>query len=426
MGDVKARIRLPAGGNAAEASTITQDPQSQTGNNYFPVKEWSITDDMLNLSDSACVTIANIDGENTGRFAVGQRVEFDTADSDVANGQWCRHFTGRVTGIQTHSDGGGGSTIMLSMMDLGWHLTSSHGKPLTRIKGIRFSKLLEFLIDPSWGFLSENGHLLIQGTNDLNKRLKHGRQVILINHKPQLGAVLPLIQIEPGQTPFDLIKLYAQRDGFLVNVGARGELIFFRPSYNDPALYHLNYHGTQRPEHAGNNVVGSPRVSETIDGVYSEVTCYSTVVIPPEIVNTENPNEMYRKNVSSPSPNPLPFTRRWVMSDGEAINERLRTNRATWTWQMGLFNSWTYEVEVPTHSIDGAFLVSDTMIAISDTVNGVSGTYYVQSVRRSSTLRDGTRAALTIRRPGLLNPELASIELGGGAKKAAKRPKAKK
>ena len=427
MGQVRARIRLPAGGSASQASTLTMDPNSETGSDYFPVKEWSITDDMLNLSDAASVSIANVDGENSGRFSVGQRVEFDESDPDVADGTWIRHFTGRITGVRTYSDASGGSNIMLSMMDLGWHLTSSHGPPLTRIKSIRFSKLLEFLIDPTWGFATDSsGKLIVQGSNDTNKRIKHGRQIIIINHKPQLGAILPLIQIEPGQTPFDLLRLYAQRDGFLVNVGARGDLIFFRPAYNDPALYLLEYHGTSSPEHASNNISGSPSVNETIDGVYSEVTCYSTVVIPPEVANTENPNEMYRKNKSSPSPNPLPFNRRWVMSDGEAINSTLRTNRATWTWQMGLFNSWTYEVEVPSHSIDGAFLVSDTMVSVNDTVNKVSGTYYIQSVRRSCTVRDGIRSALTIRRPGLLNPELASINLGGGAKKAAKRPAAVK
>ena len=239
-----------------------------------------------------------------------------------------------------------------------------------------------------------------------------------------LGAILPFIQIEPGQTPFDILRLYAQRDGFLVNVGARGDLIIFRPSYDDESFFRIHYHKTSEPSRTLNNVMGQPTVTESIDGLYSDVTCFSTVVIPPEIQNTENPNEMYRSNIFKPDTNPLPFNRRWIMSDGEAINSTLRTNRAKWTWQMGAFQSWGYEVEVAGVSMGEAFLVSDTMCTVDDTVHKVSGAYYVQGVRKSSTLQNGLRTSLKLRRPGLLNPELAA--LGGGAKKAATRPAAVK
>lgn len=417
----RVRIRTPAGGDPLQAITVTADPLDRGGilTNQFPAKEWAITDDVLNVADTACVTVANDDGENAGKFALGQRIEIDISDPDVAGGQWLRQFTGRITALETCSDLSGGSVIQISAMDLGWHLTSSAGPPLFNLKGITFNALLSAVIDPSWGF----GPIVSDAS--LNTRLKHGRQVIIINHKPVLGAVLPFIQIEPGQSPWDVIRLYAARNGVLINVGARGELIFFQPQYNDQPLYDVEYHPAHDLARNSNNIVGRPTLRETIDGRYTEVQCWSTVVIPPEIQNTENPNEAYRHATYKPTPRPLPFNRRHVFSDPEAINQTLRLNRAVWKYQMDLFNSWEYSCEFNRVSQGGALFVSNTMISVNDAVNGVTpGAYYLQAVRKSCTMREGgPRAKLTVRRPGLLNPALNSL-LGGGAQKAAALPPA--
>ena len=211
----------------------------------------------------------------------------------------------------------------------------------------------------------------------------------------------------------------------LVNVSARGGLVFFRPHYDKQPLYSASFHNVDNPYSSRTNVVGRPTLKEVIDGLFSEVQCWSTVVIPPEIQNTEKPNEIYRHNAYRPPQNPLPFFRREVFSDGEAINPQLRKNRAIWKYQLGLFNSWTYEVEFDGHSQGGAFFVSDEMISVNDSVHKLDGVYYVQSVRRSSTLGSGLRSKLVIRKPGLLNPELTALKLGGGAKKAAKQKEPK-
>jgi len=420
-GEVRLRARVfssrPTGDRALDlldTQAITTEARLRAP--AYPAKEWSITDDVLNLSDSASVAIANDDGEHSGKFDIGQRIEIEESDPAVANGRWVRHFTGRITAIESSSDVDSGSNILLTAMDLGWHLTSCHAKPLTNIKGIRFQRLLDLLIDPTWGF----GQTNTERGNDLNRTLKHGRQVIVINHKPQLGAILPFIQVEPGQTPFEILKTYAAREGVLVNVSARGELVLFRPRYDTDPLYALQYHGSRDDQRRRNNIVGRPSVRKSIDGVYSEVECWSTVVIPPEVANTENPNEMFRHSTVTASPNPLPFFRRQVVSDGEAINEKLRTNRATWNLQMGLFNSTQYEAEFPAHSQGGAFFTSDTMIAMNDTIHGWTGAHYVQRVQRSLTLAGGQRTRLLLRKPGLLNPQLTRLDLGGGARKAAR------
>jgi len=423
MAESKVRIRFPAGGKQNANIDVTVDQTDLVlYTNVFPAKEWSLTDDVMNLSDSAAVTIANDNGENSGKITVGQLIIIDESDPDVASGQWIRQFTGRVTAVETNSDVQGGSNIMVTAMDLGWHLTSSHGPPLKNIKSIRFQKLLDLLIDPSWGLAPT------ETDGDLNTRLKHGRQVIVQDHKPQLGAILPFIQIEPGQSPFDILRTYVQREGLLINVGAKGQLIFFRPNYKNQPLFKVEYHSTKET-HGDSEfaLIGRPTLRESIDGLYSEVQCWSTVVIPPEIANSENPNEMYRHTTYKPSENPLPFARRHVFSDGEAINPALRKNRATWKFQIDAFNSWEYSCEFPRHSQSGGFFTSNTMISIDDTVNKVpKGDYFIQRVQRSLTLRDGKRTKLTIRKPGLLNPDLQALKIGGGAKNAAKAHKAVK
>ncbi|MEO9192163.1 MAG: hypothetical protein ABI445_00770, partial [Polyangia bacterium] len=159
--------------------------------------------------------------------------------------------------------------------------------------------------------------------------------------------------------------------------------------------------------------VGRPSLAESIDGLFSEVRVFSTVVIDPQINNnTDDPNAQYRKTIYKPKVNPLPFFRREVITDGEAINDKLRTNRAIWRSQMAQFQAWKYEVSFDTHSQNGAFFVSDTLIDVVDEVNKVFGTYYVQSVTRSQTLSEGTMTKMVIRKP-VIDPTLQA--LSGGA-----------
>jgi hypothetical protein len=103
-----------------------------------------------------------------------------------------------------------------------------------------------------------------------------------------------------------------------------------------------------------------------------------------------------------------------VFMDSEAITETMRLRRARWRYQMALFGSWEYSAVVPRHSSGGVFYTSDSMIGVEDTVNGVpSGSYYVQAVRRSVSMRGGVVTQMTIRKPGLIDPDLQA-QIGGG------------
>ncbi len=416
--DTFCRIRFTEGGFNVSVP-ITVATGRAPAQDVLPAKEWSINDDVLSLSDTCAVTIANIDGENSGKIQVGQRVEVELSNKDVRNGTWIRAFTGVVTETH-HTSDSSGSIISVTMQDNGWYLTSCDAKPLVNIKNLKFAELLRRLLDPSWG-ISE-----IRADNDLSRRIKHGRQMIIQNFKPILGAVLPFIQVEPGQKPADIILQYAAREGVLVNVAADGALVFFRPDYSQEALYSAVY-SSGIDDTSDNNVVGKPDLRDSIDGYFSELQCWSTVVLDPAVTgpkDAENPNAGLRHTIYRPKVNPLPFERRLVFSDAEAIDKALRMQRAIWKQQMAQFQAWEYDVQFDRHSQNGAFFVSDSMISVDDRVNKVKGVFFVQSVTRSQTVGEGTRTRMKIRKP-VLDPTLTALQFGGtkGPAKTKRRGK---
>ncbi len=361
----------------------------------YLAKEYSLDDDVLQLGDPFACTIANIDGENTGKIHLGDPLEVYMADPAVRGGAKLRQMKGRVIGLETSSDISGGSTITVKGADLGWHLTHTAGEPWMNLRGIRFSRLLEAVLDPAWGIAG------VRAENDTNRRLRLGRAGVQQAYKPQLGAVLPRIQIEPGEMIADLLLLYAKRERVLVNVSSDGYLQFWNPRYDTDAACSIRYHRSTEKERDRNNVLGRPRLSESIDGLYTDVGCVWTSVIPPEVRNSENPNEGFHI-VWYRAPGALPFPRRLVFSDGEAMSTQMAEDRARWKYERGLFDSWQYEVTLVGHSQGGAFFAADTMAEVDDTVNGVRGKFYVSAVTRSRTLRDGTTTRLVLRKSGLL------------------------
>ncbi len=397
------------------------------GPNLLPCKDWSLSDDCLAVSDAAAFTIANIDGENTGRIRIGQRVEIDESDPDVAGGDWCRQMTGLVTRLE-HSSGMEGSNITVSVMDLGWMLTKCPAQPLFNIEGVKLDTLVKKLIDPSWLFERPvlAGDPKVTIGNVLNRRLKQGRQGVQRTLLNVNLTTLPFIQVEPGQHPWEILSTYVKREGYLLNVGARGDIILFRPDYSQDSPYEtVVYHKSGEARRDRNNVVGTPTLSQDIEGYTSTSECWSTVVNPSlndQASKTQNPNAQFTRYLYTPPENVLPFNRRGIVNDPEAINPTMRKNRAVFAYQMGLFNSWEYNCEVKRHSSGGAFIVSDTMQGVLDTVHQIDSQLFLQRVQRSVTQR-GVRSKLTLRLPGLLDPALER-SVGGGARK--KLPKAVK
>lgn len=434
---VRARIIVAPSSRAGLATTITSFAIEPAGNKpeqrIYPCKEWSIVDDMMCVADTMTFTVTNSNGELSDRFRVGQKVEMDVCADDVSEGRWVRTFTGRITRVRRSSGVSDGSTILITAQDLGWHLTSCHAPPLLRLENKKLGQLIEALIDPTWGFAKDPATSGIDvQSNVLNKRLKQGlRQGIerALAQEQNARTILPYIQVEPGQTPFDVLRPYLAREGLLLNVGARGEVVLFRPDYMAASPYASDREGGDQgiQYHDGRStVIGTPTIEESLDGKYSTVQCWSMSVNPSpaeERAASENPNYRYMHTTIPGEIETVPFNRLHAFMDGDAISDAMRKNRATWKYTMSLFDSWQYEVDIPGHSMNGAFFTSDEMIPINDSVHGVEGTFYIQRVQRSVTEQGGTRTRLLVRKPLLfpdLEAEVHKKKQGPGAKHAAR------
>ncbi len=418
------RVRFPAGGSLPdELSVYFGAYDGPLGTGVIPGKEICVVDDMLCVADSLSFTIANVDGENTGKIVPGQRIEVDESDPAVAGGQWCRIFTGRTTRVRYSSSASEGSLVSVEAMDLGWHLTTCHARPLLKTDGGKLGQLISNLIEPTWGFASTTATV----GNALNRSLKQGRQGVVRAQPRNPLDILPFIQVEPGQTAWDVLETYAKREGFLINVGAKGDVVLFQPDYTQDSPYEtIQYHGSKDRSRNTNNLIGSPTLDLSLDGLYSSAECWSTVVVPTpaqQAAIAQNPNAQYTRSVYTPPSSPISFKRRFVVNDGEAINPTMRKNRAVNAFQMGEFNSWSYEVEVNRHSSNGTLFSSDSLCSVNDSVHQVTGAFYVQRVQKTLSERGGTRAKLTLRLPGELDPALLA-QVGAGA--ATVKPQAVK
>lgn len=384
----------------------------------YPVKNYSIEDNVLNLCDGCSFTLANPDGEMTRtrnrKIIVGDSLKVWMQDRDVQNGKKSLRLLGLVTQTERRATPDGGTEILITGSDLGWHLTHNTGPLHKSLRGITFDKLLKDVVLDSeldWGIKG------VRGGNNLNRRLKQGAQAVIEAETSRARAVLPLIQFEPGQMIADTLILYAKREGFLLDMSHDGWLQFFQPKVKmevskvDAPLgadYFVRHHRASSETRAMNNVRTSPsppRLVENLEQIYTDVTLVRQRLLPTKVdqpATSLNPNEGLSKHTYRRSPNGLPFTHRLSFSDSEALNSQQGDRRARWKMDMADLNSYQYEVTLDGHSQGGLYFVSDTLIQIEDTVLGVSGIMYVSSVKMQRTMRDGTSTVLSCRLPGKL------------------------
>ncbi|HJU24545.1 MAG TPA: hypothetical protein VJ891_18745 [Casimicrobiaceae bacterium] len=367
------------------------------GVEYPLIRQYSIDSDVLNLGDPCAVELPNPNGRLNGKISLGDPLKFYMADPSVAGGQKILVLSGIVTGRRAYSNRSG-TFVSVAGADLGWHLVNNDAPLWFRLRGVRWSQLLQKCIDPSWNFA---GYRL---ENDTNTRIKLGRQGVVQQITGSIDNFIPPIQIEPGEKVADLLILYAKRERKLVNVSSDGYLQLWAPNYGAQALFHFDYHRSDEPSCKRNNVESATLV-QSIDGLYTRVQCVGTVVRAPDLVNQTNPNEgqFIGSYIQSP-PVDLPFLRRMTFSDGDQLTKDKATARALWRFQRSKFDAFIYQIEVKGHAQGGAFYTENTLASVDDTVNGVSGLYYVSAVKkwRERGKGKGTRSVLTLRLNNLL------------------------
>src|SRR5579872_3273343 len=397
----------PLAGNAAGPAGPNGTYKPAARQEFNNVEEYCYDTDVLTLGDPFSVTLSNVDGAISGQVNVGDTVKFFISDPNVAGGAKVQKLQGIITSTDMIDDPQQGCKITITGADLGWHLANNCGPLFHRYRGRSLNQILADVIDPSWNLQG------VRQGNDFNRKAKLGRQGVI--PKTTAYQVVPPIQWEPGMMIADVLIPLARRQKFLLNVSADGFLQFFKPvdaaqgfdvpNQNQYVLYTFHHHKVTEKSRSKNNVK-SVRLRQSLDGVYTQVTCVGQVAYPPYANTASDPNAG-RKRGDFTNAAAAPFKRYVSFSDADQFDTAAATSRAQWKWQRGQFDSWVYEVTVSGHSQVGPngefnFYEPDTLCQIDDTVFGVSGTFYVSACRYSRTIGKGTETTLTIRKAGVL------------------------
>lgn len=355
---------------------------------------FSYSHDVLQLGDPFSVTIPDPKGRYSGRFQRGADVDLYLTHPKVNGGQKTRKHTGLIV-RRVASSNLQGSHIQLECADRGWHLLNNDAPLWYKLQYAKLEKLIEDLVHPSWKIgdpvtSKEIDVLLRRGVNNSRAQAAIDLQAL---------GTLTYIQAEPGDKVADLILTYCRRINVLVNIGCEGQLILFRPNYNQPPLYTINFHGFDDANKNLNSVL-DVRVEEGIDPIYTITTCIGERVGDDLTADPRDQNNAKRAGTFR-NDFALPFRRNLNFADSEIFTTDSAIKQAKWKYDRGVFDSWSATYTVRGHHQDGNWLEADTMCTVRDSVHGLDGNFYVQSVY---CVRDeqGDRTQVTLRRPGLL------------------------
>lgn len=391
-------------------------------------KSFSLSGSITNIYDGFSFELDNVDGRNNHIIdeAKAHRwtpITIRHSDPLVDNGAPIPALQGVITGIE-YNTSAGASTIAITGYDLGKVLDSC-ALPWVRLRGKTWGQLTDICLDSSWragpstsqvGTGTAWGIQRVVGV-DLNRKIKLGRQQAIIDYGQTYQQFVPPIQIEPGESCYDLLSRYAKMQaagqggvGSLVAVSALGDLMIFNPddSKDDAAIYSFQYHLDSR-----NQRIKDAQLKLSGDDLYSEFRMYSSIITRPGDPNKRDsydPNAAKIKSISS-QVGYLGVFRRWAGAEAEQYSQKLLDARVEWRRKMALWNEWSLTYTVQGHSMPGAGalsgrwipIVEGNNVEIEDTRNRVRGKYIIESVTRTQRpAPEGTTSRIVIRKLGLL------------------------
>ena len=136
----------------------------------------------------------------------------------VNGGKWTKKHSGII--VQRTADCAAG-TIKVMVADRGWHLLHSAAPLWRRLRGLTMRDLLDptapakrRFIDSSFGLVGLRTGL---DANALNRALKLGKAGLIPPGQSPVDPV-PVLQIEPGESVFDVLSRFAMRFNLLIGV----------------------------------------------------------------------------------------------------------------------------------------------------------------------------------------------------------------
>lgn len=361
---------------------------------------FSYSSDVLLLGDSFSISIPNPRGLYTSKFLRGQTVQLHLRHPDVNGNALTLKHLGIIIQRQ-QSCSARGSIIELTCADLGWHLLENDAPLWFRLQ---YAKLYTLLTDPAWIDPSwQIRGLTTDKTTDklIRQGVKNGRAQAAIDL--QALGTLTYIQTEPGDKIADVIAQYCRRINRLVGMSCDGYLTVWLPNFAQEPAYQIDFHGFDENTRSQNNVIDVV-ISEDISTIYTQVICVGEIVGGDLTQDPANQNATKRRGAFV-NPNALPFVHRTGFADGDIFDEETAAAQALWRYNRGIFDSWqaVYVVRGHYQALPGRKALwweSDSMCAVNDSVNGLSGSFYVSSVRCDRG-EQGDRTTVTLRKPVL-------------------------
>lgn len=425
-------------------------------------KSWTLSSSLTNLYDPFSLEWDNADGRHKEILGLNlhrwQPIVIKHADPQVQNGLPIPALQGVITRIEHDTSGNGPSTIRVTGYDLG-KLLDSCGPAWIRVKGHTLKQLYDLLVDPTWkrdGTLSLDSSLGLngvpdwglQGVTDLhrNRIVKLGqrvssREIVAQAYGQKAYSFVPPVQIEPGEVVSETLARYAriaQRNaplkklvpsgksylnasgrqvpilksvevqgkldsGLLMNVSADGYVQLFNPDdyVDDPAQYTFNYHLDTR-----NGRIKEAKLVLDGEGLYTDFSCYGSVIRLVYKKDTRNPNAGKFFSTST-MPGYLGINRRLTFMDGEQYDPERAERRADWKRKQALYAEWALTLTIVGHSWpgrDGKWIpfVEGLNCEMNDSRNNVYDQLLIDTVTRQQSEATGTITHLTLRRKGLL------------------------
>jgi hypothetical protein len=418
---------------AAESPRINVSFLGREYNGALGAKSYEVVSTLTNIFDSWTLDLPiGAAGINEDIPALDvhrwKPITFTMSDPLVGNGKPVPMVMGVCTRVEHHTSAEQASVLRLTGFDNG-KLLDSCVQPWIRFRGLRLVDLITKLLDPSWlienrsdgwGLHKDPTGLNLDRTNKLGQRISGGRAGILLDQQAVIGAIMPPMQTEVGETVYDVISRFARLTGIVnnkgsfVSVSSDGFIQVFNPSdyANTEPLY--TFYDT---DDSRNTRIKRSSLILDGDDLYTDYRCYGSVILPPQALK---PNKAVDFNAgrffgdtghtSILGTDKDPITRLLTFADAEQYRKGFAKTRADWRRKQSLYKEVGIRLTIQGHSMPSPKgewlpLVEGNMVELFSTRLRRYGRFMIeQTIKRQSPEPMGTETDVVLRLPGLLGP----------------------
>lgn len=347
------------------------------------------------MSDSVTLKIAGQVVEHFLKYSIEADIytaddafSFDLANPEITitEGQRCELYVNgqkELVGIIDRIDDGysrAGSSIRVEGRDLCGLLTDSHCEEFITLEDMSCKDLAERLIK-TVPYIKRND-ISYQGSI-------RGKSSDSDSFVEDQDTSQKFTQIEPGQTIFEALKMYAGSRGMMFFCLPEGKFVFGKPRNGGKPLYYLY---TRKSGPGENNVLEGDRVRD-ISKRYSKISVIGqqqgTEDCSTDDINTEG-------TVTDPT---FPFYKPYIATDNnDSLSPKLR---AQMMMERMKFEGFQLKYRVAGHSQNGRNYRINEMCRVIDEHFGIEGNYliYGRTFERSD---QGTFTTLKLSFPGVV------------------------